>query len=78
MIAWPTGGGSAGHAESRALDVLAAVFADRLFDRLRSVAGASYSPSAQSQWPVGLDGGGRLVAIGKVAPDKVPLFFQLS
>ncbi|MEH3036948.1 MAG: insulinase family protein [Sphingomonas adhaesiva] len=78
VIAWPTGGGSAGHAESRALDVLAAVFADRLFDRLRSVAGASYSPSAQSQWPVGLDAGGRLVAIGKVAPDKVPLFFQLS
>lgn len=78
VIAWPTGGGSAGHAESRALDVLAAVFADRLFDRLRSVAGASYSPNAQSQWPVGTESGGRLVAIGKVAPDKVPLFFQLS
>jgi zinc protease len=54
------------------------VFADRLFDRLRSVAGASYSPTAQSQWPVGQPGGGRLIAIGKVAPDKVPLFFQLS
>lgn len=78
VIAWPTGGGSADHAEARALDVLAAVFADRLFDRLRSVAGASYSPSATSQWPVGQPGGGRLVAIGKVAPDKVPLFFQLS
>lgn len=78
VIAWPTGGGSADHAEQRRLDVLAAVFADRLFDRLRSVAGASYSPSAQSQWPVGQPGGGRLIAIGKVAPDKVPLFFQLS
>ena len=78
VIAWPTGGGSADHAEARRLDVLAAIFNDRLFDRLRSVAGASYSPSAQSQWPVGLPGGGRLIAVGKVAPDKVSLFFQLS
>jgi zinc protease len=78
VIAWPTGGGSANHAEARRLDVLAAVFADRLFDRLRSVAGASYSPSAQSQWPVGLPSGGRLVALGQVAPDKVGLFFELS
>jgi zinc protease len=78
VIAWPTGGGSADHAESRRLDVLAAVFSDRLFDRLRSVAGASYSPSAQSQWPAGLPGGGRLIALGQVAPDRVPLFFQLS
>lgn len=78
VIAWPTGGGSADHAESRRLDVLAAVFADRLFDRLRSAAGASYSPSAQSQWPVGQPGGGRLIALGQVAPDKVPLFFKLS
>jgi len=78
VIAWPTGGGSADHAESRRLDVLAAVFSDRLFDRLRSVAGASYSPSAQSQWPAGLPAGGRLIALGQVAPDRVPLFFQLS
>ena len=78
VIAWPTGGGSANIAESRQLDVLAAIFADRLFDRLRSAAGASYSPQAQSQWPVGLDSGGRIVAIGQVAPDNVPLFFKLS
>ena len=78
VIAWPTGGGSADHAEARRLDVLATVFADRLFDRLRSAAGASYSPSAQSQWPTGLATGGRLIALGQVAPDKVALFFQLS
>ncbi|KQT32487.1 peptidase M16 [Sphingomonas sp. Leaf412] len=78
VIAWPTGGGSADHAEARRLDVLAAIFADRLFDRLRSAAGASYSPSAQSQWPVGQAGGGRLIALGQVAPDKVDLFFRLS
>jgi len=78
VIAWPTGGGSAGLAESRQLDVLAQVFSDRLFDRLRSAAGASYSPYAQNQWPVGLANGGRFVAVGQVAPDNVPLFFKLS
>jgi zinc protease len=78
VIAWPTGGGSEDHAESRRLQVLAAIFSDRLFDRLRSAAGASYSPSAQSQWPVGQPGGGRLIALGQVAPDKVDLFFKLS
>lgn len=78
LIAWPTGGGSADIAESRRLDILASVFGDRLFERLRSVAGASYSPSAQSQWPIGLASGGRIVALGQVAPDKVDLFFQLS
>ena len=78
VIAWPTGGGSAGLAESRQLDVLASVIGDRLFDRLRSAAGASYSPQASSQWPVGLDNGGRILAIGQVAPENVPLFFKLS
>ena len=78
VIAWPTGGGAAGHAEMRRLDILASVFADRLFDRLRSVAGASYSPSAQSQWPLGMTSGGRIIAMGQVQPDKVDLFFKLS
>lgn len=78
VIAWPTGGGSENLAESRQLNVLAAIFSDRLFERLRSAAGASYSPQAQSQWPVGLDGGGRILAVGQVAPENVPLFFRLS
>ena len=78
VIAWPTGGGIEGIRESRRLDVLAQVFSDRLFERLRQAAGASYSPNVASQWPVGLASGGRLVAIGQVQPDKVPFFFQLS
>ncbi len=78
VIAWPTGGGSAGFSESRRLDVLAAVFSDRLFERLRQAAGASYSPNVSSSWPVGLSSGGRLIAIGQVAPDKVPFFFQTA
>ena len=78
LIAWPTGGGIEGIAESRRLDVLAQVFSDRLFERLRQAAGASYSPQVQSQWPVGLPGGGRLIALGQVTPDRVPFFFQLA
>jgi len=78
VIAWPTGGGIDGIAESRRLDVLAQVFSDRLFEKLRQAAGASYSPQVQSQWPVGLASGGRLVAIGQVAPDKVPFFFETA
>jgi zinc protease len=78
VIAWPTGGGTDGISESRRLDILAAIFGDRLFDRLRSVAGASYSPSAVSQWPLGLKSGGRVIAVGQVAPENVELFFKLS
>ncbi|WP_164119475.1 insulinase family protein, partial [Stenotrophomonas maltophilia] len=55
VIAWPTGGGTenGGITESRKLEVLAAVFRDRLLDQLRSQAGVSYSPQVASQWPQG-------------------------
>ena len=78
VIAWPTGAGTAEITDSRRLDVLAAIFNDRLFDRLRSQAGASYSPNVVSSWPIGLPGGGRLMAVGLVAPENLPLFFKLS
>ncbi|WP_375397919.1 M16 family metallopeptidase [uncultured Sphingomonas sp.] len=78
VIAWPTGAGVDGIREGRQLDILAAVFSDRLFDRLRIAAGASYSPNVQSSWPTGLSAGGRMIAIGQVPPDKTALFFKLS
>lgn len=78
VIAWPTGGGVDGVAEARRLDVLAAIFSDRLFDRLRLEAGASYSPNVSSSWPIGMTGGGRLIAIGLVPPDKTTFFFQVA
>lgn len=78
VIAWPTGGGSADDRIRNRLDVLAQVFADRLFDRLRSQAGASYSPQVTSQWPIGLPSGGRMIAIGMVAPDKVDFFLATA
>ncbi|MEG3123181.1 M16 family metallopeptidase [Sphingomonas sp. GB1N7] len=78
VIVWPTGGGMENQSDSNYLDILAQVFSDRLFDRLRSEAGASYSPSVQSQWPDGLASGGRLFAIGQVTPANVNLFFKMS
>ncbi|HEX8388674.1 MAG TPA: insulinase family protein [Sphingomonas sp.] len=78
VIAWPTGGGIEGIAESRRLDVLAQIFSDRLFERLRQAEGASYSPVVRSQWPVGLPAGGRLIALGNVTPDRVPLFHRMA
>lgn len=78
VIAWPTAGGSDAISESRRLEVLAAVFRDRLFDRLRSQAGVSYTPNIVNDWPVGMPGGGRLIAIGQVPPDKTAYFFQLA
>jgi zinc protease len=79
VVAWPTGGGTAdgGITESRKLEVLAAVFRDRLLDQLRSQAGASYSPQVASQWPLGLPAGGKIIALGMVPPDKVDFFFTL-
>src|SRR3546814_19082019 len=78
VIAWPTGGGVAQIADSRRLDVLAAVFSDRLIDQLRSQAGISYSPQVVSTWPVGLASGGRLMAVGQVPPEKTAFFFDLA
>jgi zinc protease len=78
VIAWPTGGGSAGISESRKLDILAAVFRDRLIDQLRSQAGVSYSPMVASDWPIGMASGGKMLAIGLLPPDKTDFFFTLT
>jgi len=78
LIAWPTGAGMGNYAESRRLDLLALVFSDRLFEKMRQAAGASYSPGVSSQWPKGLPGGGRLMAMSQVAPANVPLFFRMA
>ncbi|MES2443287.1 MAG: insulinase family protein [Pseudomonadota bacterium] len=78
VIAWPTGGGSGDITEGRKLDILAAVFRDRLIDQLRSQAGVSYSPMVASDWPVGMPGGGKMMALGLLPPDKTDFFFQLT
>jgi zinc protease len=78
VIAWPTGGGSGGITESRKLDLLGAVFRDRLLDKLRSEAGVSYSPSVGTDWPLGMPSGGKIIALGLLPPDKTGFFFKLA
>ncbi|PJI88200.1 insulinase family protein [Sphingomonas koreensis] len=78
VIAWQAGGGSDNIAEGRKLEILAAVMRDRILDRIRSAEGASYSPTVISQWPVGQPGGGRIMAITLIPPDKTDLFFRVS
>jgi zinc protease len=78
VLAWPTGGGIASVYEARKLELLSAIFNDRLFNQLRDGEGASYSPNASSQWPMGLKGGGNFVVSSQLQPGGVDLFFRLS
>ena len=78
VLAWPTGGGLEGIFESRKLDVLADIFADRLFDQLREAEGASYTPSVSSSWPTGMNSGGSFSVIAQLKPDRVDTFFRIA
>ena len=77
-LAWPTAGGITDVYESRKLDILAAIFNNRLFERLRERDGASYSPNVSSDWPGIMTGGGSFVVTAQLAPPKLDLFFTLS
>jgi zinc protease len=78
VIAWQAGGGADNITESRKLEILAAVMRDRILDRIRSAEGASYSPTVISQSPVGQPGGGRIMAITLIPPDRIDLFFRVA
>ncbi len=79
MIAWPTSGGLGAPRDQHALEVLAAIFNDRLFDRLRAEDGASYGPSVDSHWPSGFDGsGGYLLAGSLLAPKDIDRFYAIA
>ncbi len=77
VIAWPTGGGEERIRESRQLAMLARIINDRLFEKLRSVDGAAYTPSAISVWPEAYDSGGYLMVQTQLKPDRIPYFFGL-
>ncbi len=78
VLAWPTRGGLDDIAESRRLDILAAIYADRLFDQLREAEGASYSPNVSSQWPTGMASGGSLIVVSQLRPETVDKFFSIA
>ena len=78
VLAWPTSGGIADMFESRKLDLLSAIFNDRMFDQLREAEGQSYSPSVNSEWPTGIAGGGSFSVVSQVKPEGVDRFFALT
>lgn len=76
-IAWPTSGGVEKVRESRQLDMLARLINDRLFERLRSIDGAAYTPNASSSWPFASQSGGYLIINSQLRPERIPYFFGL-
>lgn len=78
VLAWPTGGGLDDVGEGRALEILAAVFSDRLFEKFRSEMAASYSPDTSSSWPTEFPSGGYIFAYSQVKPDEVSRFFEFA
>ncbi|NBC35872.1 insulinase family protein [Novosphingobium sp. FSY-8] len=78
VISWPTGAGVANITESRQLEVLSQVFANRLMEALREKAGASYAPQVASDWPLDLPSGGTITALAQLQPDMVPQFFATA
>lgn len=78
MTAWQTGGGRATPRDARGLEVLAAIFNDRLFDRLRAEQGASYGPVVDSHWPTGFDSGGYLLVGSLLAPKDIDRFYAIA
>jgi zinc protease len=78
VMAWPTGGGISGISEGRQLEILAAVFRDRLFEKFRAEQAASYSPDMAANWPKDFASGGYLMAYTQVKPDDVDRFFAFA
>ena len=78
VIAWPTGGGADRIVESRKLELLAQIFANRLMDQLREQAGAAYSPIVRSDWPLDVAGGGHLLALVQIEPALAPNFYAMA
>ena len=78
VIGWPTGAGLAQIGEARQLEVLAALFRDRLFEKFRSEQAASYSPDATATWPDEFTSGGFLMAYSQMQPKDADRFFAFA
>ncbi|MEQ1497932.1 MAG: insulinase family protein [Novosphingobium sp.] len=78
IVAWPTGGGMAGIRESRQLEILTQIMSNRVLDKVRERMGQSYSPQAVNDWPIDLEGGGKIMVLAQMKPDLVPIFYQAT
>lgn len=74
VIAWPTGAGYKDIRDSRQLETVAQIINDRLFERLRSLDGAAYSPSVSNYWPLTFAKGGYLAVTSQIKPERIGLF----
>lgn len=78
LVSWPTGGGMADIAESRQLAILGDLFQNRLIDSLREKLGEAYSPQVGNDWPLDLDNGGSITAMGQLQTRAIPVFFATA
>jgi zinc protease len=78
VLAWPTSGGVDHIFDSRKLDILGAIFNDRLFEKLREGEGAAYSPNVLNNWGTVFPKAGNFVVMSQVKPNNVQRFFELS
>lgn len=77
-IGWNTFGGLDHRKERRALAVAANMMQVRLFERLRQVEGASYSPSASSSSSDLFEDWGVFYAASELKPDSVDTFYRIA
>lgn len=79
LMAWPAGAGLDDPRDARAMEVLAAIFNDRLFDRLRAEQGASYGPVVESHWPTAFGAEGGYLLVGSLlAPGDINRFYSIA
>ncbi|WP_081944853.1 M16 family metallopeptidase [Sphingopyxis sp. MWB1] len=79
LTAWPAGAGVDDPRDARAMEVLAAIFNDRLFDRLRAEQGASYGPVVESHWPTAFGSNGGYLLVGSLlAPGDIGRFYEIA
>lgn len=78
VIAWPTGGGITEVSQGRQLEILAAIFRDRLFEKFRSEQAASYSPDMYANWPNEFKSGGFMMAYSQVKPQDAKRFLDFA
>lgn len=78
VIGWPTGGGMAGIHESRQLEILTQIISNRVLDKVRERMGQSYSPQAVNDWPLDLNGGGKIMVLAQMKPEMIPVFFEVA
>jgi zinc protease len=78
MIGWSTFGGKSGIRERRALSLAANMVQQRLWERLRNVDGATYTPTAGTNASQDFPAWGIFYAGAEVRPERTELLFRTA